>query len=296
MSLPRREETKPVEILAAWNLGVPEISGLGSRRNPGLRCSELLAVSDQMAGIVTGTPAAAGALTLISHPVQGLPDDLTAPNDSSQWEGIAGDATGRMFVLREESSELLVIHPDFRFQGRVRLRHDWELDRREGLESLLLLQGGHILSVRQRRPVTFLEFGPWNAEPMGVSRTTCLHPDDAFQCDPGLRELACVATWTLDEDEIGSINDLALDEGALLGISSKSRCVASIGKLHVRRRRTHVVETWSLPKGLVKGHDAKGEGLLADARLGTFIGIDSHASRENLFLVRKAHMSPFYGL
>jgi hypothetical protein len=292
----RREERKPVEILAAWNLGVREISGLGSRRNPGIRCSELLAVSDEMAGIVTGTPVTGGALTLMSHPVQGLPDDLAAPHDGSQWEGIAGDATGRMFVLREESSELLVIHPDFRFQRRVRLRHDWELDRGEGLESLLLLRSGHVLSVRQRRPVTFLEFGPRNSEPLGVSGTTCLHPDDAFQVDPGLRELACVATWTVDEDEIESINDLALDEGVLLGISSKSRCVASVGRLHVRRRRTHVVDRWSLPKGIVKGRDAKGEGLLADARLGTFIGVDSHASRENLFLVRKAHMSPFHGL
>lgn len=140
--------------MRSWNLGVREVSGLGLRQDPESGVDEVIAVSDRTTTVVRLGPDATGRLrpdrrghrAAVHQRVRRLPDDLDGSAGGSQWEGVAGDADGRVIVLCERTSELLVLSPELEFERRIALRHDWERDGRTGLEAMLLLRDGHVLA------------------------------------------------------------------------------------------------------------------------------------------------------
>ena len=151
--------------MRSWNLGVREVSGLGLRRDPGSGTSELVAVSDRSRYVVRLPVDGTGRLPDGRHAawqqrVHRLPADLDRPGAGSQWEGVAGDGAGRLVILCERTSELLVVGADFRFERRIALRHEWLDDGRAGLEAVLPLRRGHVLAAKQRDPLRLIEFGP----------------------------------------------------------------------------------------------------------------------------------------
>lgn len=89
--------------------------------------------------------------------------------------------------------------PDF---GR-----EWNEDPKARGEALLLLEGGHLLGVNQRKPSVLIEFGMSSAQGHGVSRDTVLAADRPFalpeapprhpEDEVSYRELAW---WTLGDD------------------------------------------------------------------------------------------------
>src|SRR4029450_8095193 len=79
--------------------------------------------------------------------VRGFPADLTRSDGQSDWEGVAGDGDGHIFVPPGPGSTVLVVSPTFEYERSVTLR--WETSAEETLESLLLLRGGHLLSACQ---------------------------------------------------------------------------------------------------------------------------------------------------
>ena len=116
--------------------------------------------------------------------MRGLPDDLDRAG-GPQWEGVAADGAGRVVVLGERGSELVLLSPEFEFERRIRLRHEWEGDRQAGLEALVLLRDGHVLAAKQRRPVRLLEFGPAGDRPIGLVPSAALPAGEAARLPPG---------------------------------------------------------------------------------------------------------------
>ncbi len=272
----------------SWNLSLREVSGLGMRRNPHSGLPEVLGVSDEDVRIAVARVNKDGRLA-VSEPqeVEGV-DRHWAPTDQgSEWEGVAGDVSGRIFILREEGSELLVITADFVLDRRLQLTHSWLDDTKYGLESLLLLCEGHFLCVKQRKPVTFIEFGPVGQSPIGVTPNSVLSTEDEFVLPPKcVDNLAAIATWEMDEDSpLESVNDIAVDgDRTMLAISSKSRCIGRLGRgLRPGHNHAKVTQHWKLPKKLFQTNDAKAEGLLADPRLDYLVAVDSHNNTPNLF-------------
>jgi hypothetical protein len=280
----------------SWNLGVREVSGLGLRRDPRSGLAEFIAVSDRTTTIARLRADGSARLradrpgrrAAAHHRVRGLPDDLDRPG-GPQWEGVAADGAGRVVVLGERGSELVLLSPEFAFDRRIRLRHEWEGDRRAGLEALVLLRDGHVLAAKQRRPVRLLEFGPAGDRPIGLVPSAALPAGEAARLPPG-RELVCLASWGVVGDDLPSVNDLSLHAGFLHLVSSASRRIARIrlpatGPVRVER-------WWSLPDAVIAGRDAKAEGLIVDDRVGVLVAVDSHRDRENLHLLGRSWPVP----
>jgi hypothetical protein len=167
-----------------WALPLSEVSALARRDlRSGLR--ELVAVSDEDFDAVSvevdddhnlGQP--------VTHPLAPLlPDELVSESEGSEFEGLACDGEGRLFVLQEGPARVLVFSPAWdRLEGVINLRvepeerglgrswHDEELRNARG--EALLLRNGHLLVVKQREPVCFIEFGPASGSAGGLSPDT----------------------------------------------------------------------------------------------------------------------------
>jgi len=280
----------------SWNLGVREVSGLGLRRDPRSGLPEVIAISDRTTtiarlradGSARLRPDPPGRRAAAHHRVRGLPDDLDRAG-GPQWEGVAADGAGRVVVLGERGSELVLLSPEFGFERRIRLRHEWEGDRQAGLEALVLLRDGHVLAAKQRHPVRLLEFGPAGERPIGLVPTAALPAGEAFR-PPRARELACLAGWGFADDDLPSVNDMSLQAGFLHLVSSASRRIARIrlpatGPVRVESR-------WPLPDAVTAGRDAKVEGLIVDDRVGVLVAVDSHRDRDNLHLLGRSWPVP----
>lgn len=278
-------------MLDLWNLSLREVSGLGMRRNPYSDLPEVLGVSDEDVRVAVAMVDKDGGLAVAEpHKVEGVDRHWAPTGKGSEWEGVAGDVSGRIFILREESSELLVITADFVLDRRLQLTHPWLDDTKKyGLESLLLLREGHVVCAKQRKPVTFIEFGPAGHSPIGVTPDSVLSSDDEFILSQD-DNLAAIATWKMDEGyPLESVNDIAVDrDRTMLAISSKSRCIARLGYgLDPGHNHAKVTQRWELPKKMFKADDAKAEGLLADPRLGYLVAVDSHKNTPNLFCLNE---------
>jgi hypothetical protein len=268
----------------SWNLGVREVSGLGLRRDPGSGTSELVAVSDRSRSVVRLPVDGTGRLPDGRHAarqqrVHRLPADLDRPGAGSQWEGVAGDGAGRLVILCERTSELLVVGADFRFERRIALRHEWLDDGRAGLEAVLPLRRGHVLAAKQRDPLRLIEFGPAGDAPLGMNAEALPAAGEPLSLTSAA-ELRSLASWRFAGDRPDSVNDLAADSGRLYLISSADRGIARIRLPAADPLR--IDGWWPLPRGVGAGGDARAEGLLVDAGLGVLVGVDAHADGPNL--------------
>lgn len=263
---------------ARWVLGLREVSGLAARADPASGEPEVLAVGDRTTSIAR---LRRGGDARVQR-VTGLPADLAAGRHGSQWEGVAADGAGRVVVLRERGSELLVLSAALQFERRVRLRHRWRDERRFGLEGLVLLRGGHVLAAKQRHPLRLLEFGPAGDRPLGLTPDALPAPDEPASV-PRPDELRCLATWRLVDDTLTSINDIAAHAGSLYLISSAARRIARVrlpaaDPVRIERR-------WPLPAAVTAAPGARAEGLLVDDRWGVLVGVDAHGGGPTLFRV-----------
>jgi len=91
--------------------------------------------------------------------------------------------------------------------GAARLREGVERGPKARGEALLLLEGGHLLGVNQRKPSVLIEFGMSSAQGHGVSRDTVLAADRPFalpEAPPRHPEdevsYRVLAWWTLGDD------------------------------------------------------------------------------------------------
>ncbi len=263
----------------SWNLPIDEVSGLGRRRDPASGRPELLAVGDRESTVVTISADESGRLpadgrhrkVAVRHHVRGVPDGLTGERGQSDWEGVAGDADGRVFILQESHSRVLVVSPTFEFEGSVSL--DW--DHRDGtsLESLLLLADGHFLSATQETPLRILEFAAPGVGPADSGRWTALPADRPMHLPSG-SEVHCAASWAVPTDSIASVNDLALFGRHLFVVSSRSRRVARFRLPDEGVQALEPDGEWSLPDHVAGGGEDRAEGLLVDAELGVLVGVD----------------------
>ena len=261
----------------SWDLRIDEVSGLGRRWNPASGRTELLAVGDRESTVATITADESGRLPLdgdhrkvaVRHPVRGIPDDLGGGRGQSDWEGVAGDADGRVFILKETGSRLLIVSPTFEFEGSVAL--DWDHPDGTTLESLLLLANGHFLSATQETPLRILEFAPPRSRPhrqRGWRRFRQIDP-----C-PYRRYPTCAAPPRGRSPRTGS-------RAPTTSHCSTSTCSSSVpGRAawpDSGYRRVCALELdaeWPLPDHIANGRQDRAEGLLVDTGLGALVGVD----------------------
>jgi SdiA-regulated len=241
--------TGELHVRQVWDLDLREVSGICERPAGGGRDRQLLAVGDQTHQILVGDLPAGGPGRFERRDLAPLlaAAGLRIP-DSSQWEGIDTDATGRVFVLREVPGTVLVFD-----EALAALLHvfpltvdddpaeveAWEADHNALGEGLLLLRNGNLFVVKEDKPRQLLE---------------------------------C----------IGDLSDVTVGpDGRIYLLSDQSRCIARLqASLDPRDRLVEVDRIWGLPDRLVQP-----EGLVITGDREVLVATDHDEPRENLFLL-----------
>jgi hypothetical protein len=284
---------------AGWELPLEEASALAVRRNRDVATAELLAVDDEQHVVATAAIAPDGVSGGRAMDVAAA---VTARGMTgaagSDFEGVACDGSGRVFVLQEgaarvlafdralatvESTIALSVSPDEPGFGA-----GWRDDDNSRGEGLLLLRRGHILVAKQREPVRLIEFGPRSDQPAGFGPGAALRDDEEFALGRGEDvEYAVLASWTLEPGaDVESVNDLAVGaDGRLYFVSSKSRCLGRLEADLEAGSGPMVLSRWPLPSDLFQEDEDKAEAVVFAPELGWLIGLDLERSAPNVFQI-----------
>jgi hypothetical protein len=278
-----------LELLGDGAIPLREVSGLALGRWD--RGTFVVAVGDH------GPDVAFAPLRSESDALTALADwhaldlsSLDSPEGSprvDQAEAIALDAHDLAVVLTEDPPLLLAVDMaqrrvtrTYRLDGGpiADLAGPWAADASSRGEGLLLLQGGHVLVVKEKHPAGLVEFGPPGDEPAGVDARTLLPSGGAWSA-PEVDRLVALAWWPGD-DVLADYSDAEIGpDGHLYLLSDKS---AAIGRVDLPLAvgpgaRTRIAGTWGLP-----GRVRKAEGLtfLPDGRC--VVASDRHGLGRNL--------------
>lgn len=289
--------TQDSELKAGFRLDLDEVSALAVRRG-----AELVAVGDEDFRVVTAALRDGGLEDEDATSVRDiLDDDMQHEESGSEWEAVAADGEGRVFIVKESSLTVVVLSPGLNEHVHT-IKLDVEDgpdeqakqlldDENAGPEAILLLDDGHLLTVKQKDPALLIEFGaPDHHSPTGFASRAPLWPGARFELSDGHRTtLVALRSWQLrdeDDNDFKSANDLAVDDaGRVHAISSRSR---RLYELPPRSGETKIVAQrgWGLPDEIDR-HDGKAEGLAFDRDGHPIVAIDSKAKGLNVFLLER---------
>jgi hypothetical protein len=277
-----------------------EISALAVRVGPGGR-SQLLAVGDEDLAVITaelddGRPADAERHDL-SLPLRDSPVDVRSGSD---FEGVAADGEGTVFLLQEEESRLLVLAADLSRLLQVitlavpaddpELGPAWHREPNSRGEGLLLLGRGHVLIAKQQDDACLIEFGPPGGIPGGITADSVLDAGEPFQRQDAVEsELVPLAVWPLakdTKDALPTINDLALGpDGRLYALSAETRTIARFETRLQPGEHARATDTWQIGEGIPGGQGARPEGLTILSSGRPLVGIDRQHAGHNLVVL-----------
>jgi len=267
---------------SGWQLPLEEVSALC------LWNGGLVAVGDDRWRFGTAALDPAG----LTHAPPTRVDGRPASERGSEFEGVAADGSGRLFVLREGPALILVLAGDGSIERTLALHVPADLpdlgaewndpanDNARG-EGLLLLRDGHVLVAKQRHSTWLIEFGPAGEAASGFTTASAVRADEPFAL--GAAELVALAAWRVDQDDFQSINDLAVDDGGRLWlISSKSRRLARLAHDLDPGGGTARLAAHELPAEMFVTDDDKAEGLVHSPHLGWLVGLDLDRPGDNV--------------
>jgi hypothetical protein len=270
-----------------------EISALcvrGSASTP-----EILAIGDKTFDVAVAElgPSGVGAASSRSL-VELIPPEERPEGDGSQWEGLAADREGRVFVL-EESGKVFVFSPDLEtllqtIHLDVRESEDDSVrrffdDPNAGAEALVLLPPDGLLVAKQKEPIMLVHFG--RPESDAATEEPMLTQEVEFELSGQPRTvLTALRHWAMpdrDEKDVESVNDLAVDAGGNLhAISSKARRIC---RLRVADDEIEIAESWRLAHAIDASKKRKAEGLAFGAHDEPFVAVDTKDDDDNVFVL-----------
>lgn len=277
-------------IQEATELPLEEISGLCLRALSDRR--ELLAIGDESFVIVAVDLDAGGrAGEARRHDLRALISAESGKRGGSQWEGIAADGDGRVFVLQENPGMVFVLNAalesllhviELRVDDERGPAGDWLADENSRGEGIVPLANGHLLVVKEKRPRLFVEFGPKGDRAQGVSPALLM---PGMVPLPAERRAVYVAlqAWTVEgADDVVDLSDIAVGpKGGLYLLSDEERCLLRVdAHLPAEGGAARVVARWELPKKMKKP-----EGLVMLEDGSPLVAVDAAEGRDNLFLL-----------
>jgi uncharacterized protein YjiK len=277
-------------IREATELPLEEISGLCLRARSDRR--ELLAIGDESFVIVAVDLDAAGrAGEARRHDLRALVSAETSKRGGSQWEAIAADGEGRVFVLQENPGMVFVLNAalesllhviELRVDDERGPAGDWLADENSRGEGIVPLGNGHLLIVKEKRPPLFVEFGPRGDRAQGVSPALLM---PGMVPLPAERRAVYVAlqAWTVEgAEDLADLSDIAVGpKGELYLLSDEERCLLRVdAHLPAEGGAARVDGRWELPKKVKKP-----EGLVVLDDGSPLVAVDVEEGRDNLFLL-----------
>jgi subtilisin-like proprotein convertase family protein len=292
-----RSDREGAAAADGWSLPLTEVSALAVRgASTGGR--ELVAVSDEQFDVLTvelddtGAPGRCTAHMLATV----LPPDLLARTDGSEFEGVACDGAGRVFILQEGPARVLVLAPGLDRLERVisldvaedepGFGVEWHAAGNARGEGLTLLRNGRLLVAKQRDPVRLIEFGPPGVRARGAGTDELLPADDAFELPAAGDRLVVLTSWGLSDasaQQLEDITDIATgDDGRLYVIGGRSRCIGRIeSRVSPRAESVTIDAHWDLPSRQ-PGDPGRAEGLALLPAMQPLISIDTRSPTVNL--------------
>jgi hypothetical protein len=285
-----------LEVRKVWSLELREVSGICERpAGPG-RPRQLLAIGDDSHHLLAGDLEPDVPDRFQRHDLEPLLAGAgVRVGESSQWEGVDADETGRVFVLREVPGTVFVFDPELRTLLHVlplTVEDDpaeaaaWEADENALGEGLLLLRNGHLFVVKEEKPRQLLEFGLRGARAEGLHPGLPIADRGQFPTPDQARvTFHMLAAWDLGGEaleRVGDLSDVAIGpDGRVYLLSDESRCIARLQETVPPEGGTVEVDRiWGLPERL---HQP--EGLVITAGWDVLVATDHDEMRDNLFLL-----------
>lgn len=226
---------------ASWSIPLAEVSGLAQR--PWQGSSQLLAIGDADYALAVGSlSASARDMSFEIHDLGLLFTDLKQ-DAGSQWEAVASDASGRVFVLEESPGRVFVLSAELdRLEHTYALQVEanagvseelvaaWRDQPNSRGEGLVLLTNGHLLVLKEKRERALIEFGPRGARAEGYRPELAVTAGRSFPSGFEARESELVAlqAWSLGKaKKLPDASELAVNEaGELFVLSDEGRAYA----------------------------------------------------------------------
>ena len=266
-------------------LPIAEVSGLGRRTVSGE--ASYLAVADAEPTLITFDVDARGKPSKVAmHDLSSL-----FGGGASQWEAVAGDSSGSVFILTEATDTISVLAPDLKrivhtIQLSIPKGHalskDWKSDANSHGEGMVLLGNGHVIVVKEKNPVALIEFAVDGEVAQGYNASLAL-ADRAFERPAGATStMSPVHHWLLKSSQLGAIADVsevAVDtDGRLLLLSDQGRSVVRVERgLRADEDKMDIKSIYRLPAAVDKP-----EGLVLAGGV-LLVAIDQQAAGDSLF-------------
>lgn len=272
-------KTPKLKVLDVADVPLREVSGLA------VQGSRLLAVGDHDPVVF--------AAELGPWPLRWQATDLAGlnlPEGGVQFEALQAAGGSTVLVLQEQPAR--VLHIDLAVPALIgvlclevpeghRLREAWLGDRSSRGESLLLMERGHLLVVKEKGPPAILEFGPAGDPSVGWRSGSEPAPPPVGDCT-----LTVLATWWLAEDlqeQLPDISDATVGpEGRLYLLSDKGCAIARLpDRLDPAGGTVEADAIWR-----IAGSPENPEGLVILSDRTPVIGLDTKAPRGNLLRLK----------
>lgn len=275
-------------IVEQYKLPMKEISGLALEhsRHDGI---SLYAVGDATFNIGRFTHER----TAVAIAIRDVANTIRAkPGAASQWEAVAVDGAANVCVLAEKSSRVVCIDSDARHEvGRMRLSVDndvhlakqWKKHPNSRGEGMVLMRGGHVLVLKEKRPSLIIEFGPKGDAAKGWDAHALLAADEPFAL-PANKNLVALKTWRFSAN-LAAIAPDASDlnigpDGRLYMLSQEGGTLIRLERsLRADQDKVHGSDWWRLPEQFENA-----EGLAIDDEFHPWVAVDIQGTdQSNLF-------------
>jgi len=285
--------SKPLKILESFHVPLLEISGLAWRTAPYSKKRELLAIGDREFAIVK-INWDKGKKDISTKKVDLTPLFKPQPGEPSDWEAVATDNTGRVFLIKEHPPELIVLSRDFKaIEQTVPLPIPIEeindpSDDNSGIEGLLLLNKGHLIGLKEKKPLRLFEFAPTKEGFEGFRPGSPIGEKQPFVVQKKAQKYRTTGVMRLAEEDEAFLKDASEislgPDGTIYLLSDKKKRILSLGQI-MDREASHIKiqESWSLPKPVKQP-----EGLVIDTEGHAIVAIDTKKPKQlNLFRMSK---------
>lgn len=256
-----KDSADRLKVVKSFKLPLIELSGLAWRTHPETKKKELLLVSDREYKVFSfewpDNPVEIKNFKIQSHaiPVKNF-------KKQSQWEGIASDPSGRIYVLQENPTKILVISPDFKkLEKEISITKDIMKDNNSSGEGLVI-DGDDLFILKEKNPIKIVKVNL---------------KDD---------KVSLIKEWDLVKKQDKKIDDASdltrLDNGDFYISSDQKELIAKIVNIDKNYdKEFDLHKKWKLPKGIKQA-----EGLVIDDQMRPIIAIDQLGDSEpNLFLL-----------
>ena len=185
-----------------------EVSGICSRRSRNGRTS-LIAVGDRAAKIAWFSVPRSdeGQIDWHTRNIAELSGSML-PEHAPQIEAVCADGLGRILLLQETPPRVELIDPkalkvvasiDLAVEGRGDIAQAWSDPEGSRGEGMVLLPGGHLLVVKEKKPAAFVEFGPSGSQSQGLVRGGALADGERWPAKRDHHRFVSLAVWLPDK-------------------------------------------------------------------------------------------------